>query len=46
MKKYKLTDEGKEILTSILMEMLIGIFAIIGLVLTIALGLFLYCIVI
>ena len=43
MKKYKLSEEGKEILKGVLIEILIGVLATIGLAFTIMIGLMLYC---
>lgn len=46
MKKYKLTNEGKEILKEILLNLLVGPMAMICFIATVLFGLLLYCMVI
>lgn len=46
MKKYKLTNEAKETLKEILLNLLIGPLAVIYFIITVLFGLLLYCMVI
>lgn len=43
MKKYKLSDEAKEILKEIALNLLIGPLAVLGFIGLVLFGLFLYC---